>query len=57
MMISVLGNRKQTCDGLTRRDALTAGGLSLLGASLPDLLAAESAQGGPGRDSAAQQEA
>jgi hypothetical protein len=51
MMISVLGNRKQTCDGLTRRDALTAGGLSLLGASLPDLLAAESAQGGPGRNS------
>jgi hypothetical protein len=29
------------CDGLTRRDLLTAGGLSLFGISLPDVLRAE----------------
>ncbi len=40
-MITLLGKRKRTCNGFTRRDALTAGGLSLLGMSLPDLLRAE----------------
>ncbi|MBN81380.1 MAG: hypothetical protein CMJ70_14695 [Planctomycetaceae bacterium] len=40
-MIHVAGSRKRMCDGFTRRDALTAGGLSLLGMSLPDLLHAE----------------
>lgn len=34
------------CDGGTRRDFLKIGGLSLGGLSLPDLLRAESAQGG-----------
>jgi len=34
------------CDGLTRRDALTAGSLSLLGMSLPELLQAEQSGGG-----------
>ena len=43
-MLNVLGNRKQSCDGLTRRDAITAGGLSLLGMSLPELVAAEKRQ-------------
>ena len=40
-MIRVMGHPKRTCDGLTRRDALTAGSLSLLGMSLPELLQAE----------------
>ena len=43
-MIQVLGNYKRSCNGVTRRDALTAGGLSWLGISLTDLLAAEQAQ-------------
>ena len=43
-MINLLGNPKRTCDGVTRREALRAGGLSLLGMSLPDLLRAEAAQ-------------
>jgi hypothetical protein len=30
-MITLLGNTKRTCAGITRRDALTAGGLSLFG--------------------------
>ena len=41
-MLNVLGNRKRSCNGLTRRDAITAGGLSLLGMSLPELVGAES---------------
>ena len=42
-MITVLGRPRRLCDGLTRREALTAGALSLLGGSfnLPSLLAAE----------------
>ena len=40
-MITLLGNPKRTCAGVTRRDALTAGGLSLFGMTLPDLLRAE----------------
>ena len=40
-MIRVLGNEQRLCDGLTRRDALQAGALTLLGGlSLPRLLAA-----------------
>lgn len=45
-MITVLGNSKQGCDGLTRREALTAGSLSLLGMTLPDLLCAEAVGSG-----------
>jgi hypothetical protein len=42
-MITVLGNPRRTCDGLTRREALTAGALPLLGGlfNLPSLLALE----------------
>lgn len=42
-MITVLGRPRRLCDGLTRRETLTAGALSLLGGSfnLPSLLAAE----------------
>jgi hypothetical protein len=42
-MITVLGTPRRTCDGLTRREALTAGALPLLGGlfDLPSLLALE----------------
>ncbi len=36
-MIRVLGAPKRLCDGLTRRDLLHAGALSLFGLSVPDL--------------------
>jgi len=42
-MITVLGRPRRLCDGLTRRETLTAGALSLLGGAfnLPSLLRAE----------------
>jgi hypothetical protein len=42
-MLRMLGNPRRFCDGITRREALTAGALSVLGSgfSLPDLLARE----------------
>src|SRR5579883_3280107 len=41
-MLTVLGSRRRTCDGMTRRETLQAGALSLLGGfGLPHLLAAE----------------
>jgi hypothetical protein len=42
-MLRVLGNARRYCDGITRREAMTVGALSVLGSgfSLPDLLAAE----------------
>src|SRR5437773_9119935 len=42
-MITLLGSKRRLCDGLTRRETLTAGALSLLGGAfnLPSLLAAE----------------
>jgi hypothetical protein len=42
-MLRMLGNPRRFCDGITRRDALTAGALSVLGGyfNLPSLLAAE----------------
>ena len=42
-MLHVLGNPRRFCDGLTRRQALTAGALSVLGGAfnLPSLLALE----------------
>jgi hypothetical protein len=42
-MLRVLGNPRRFCDGVTRREALTAGGLSVLGGffNLPNLLALE----------------
>ena len=49
-MITLLGNPKRTCTGITRRDALTAGGLSLLGMTLPDLLRAEQSRPSLPRD-------
>ena len=41
-MLRVLGSPKRLCNGLTRRDMLWAGGLSLFGLSLADQLRAES---------------
>src|SRR5438067_2065074 len=45
-MITMLGSPRRTCDGLTRRETLTAGALSLLGGgfTLPALLQAEEAR-------------
>jgi hypothetical protein len=42
-MITLLGSPRRSCDGLTRRETLTAGALSLLGGffNLPSLLALE----------------
>src|SRR5262249_23979047 len=42
-MITVLGSPRRTCDGLTRRETLKVGALSLLGGffNLPSLLAME----------------
>jgi len=45
-MLRVLGHRSTACDGLTRREALRVGGLSLFsGVSLPTLLHAAGQQG------------
>src|SRR5436309_853200 len=46
-MITMLGSPRLTCDGLTRRETLTVGALSLLGGffNLPSLLALEQAGG------------
>src|SRR3954451_22110810 len=41
-MITMLGSPRRCCDGLTRRETLKAGGLSLFGGmTLPNLLRAE----------------
>jgi hypothetical protein len=42
-MFRILGSTTRLCDGLTRREALRAGGLAFLGLSLPDLLRLEAA--------------
>ncbi|MFM2097044.1 MAG: hypothetical protein RIS70_4168 [Planctomycetota bacterium] len=41
-MLTINGPTRRTCDGLSRRTLLQAGGAGLLGLSLPELLAAES---------------
>lgn len=47
-MLRMLGSKRRCCDGLTRRETLQAGALSLFGGlTLPDLLRAE--QASPGR--------
>lgn len=43
-MLDILGTKKTTCEGVSRRNLLQAGGAGLLGLSLPKLLAAESQQ-------------
>ena len=53
MTITMLGSPRRTCDGVTRRETLRAGALSLLGAgfTLPNLLRAEQSRTGnrPGK--------
>src|SRR5262245_15058542 len=46
-MITLLGSKRRLCDGLTRRETLKAGALSLLGGAfnLPSLLRAEERRG------------
>jgi hypothetical protein len=48
-MITMLGSPRRCCDGLTRRETLTAGALTLLGGAfnLPSLLAAEESRPRP----------
>ncbi len=41
-MLSICGRPRQTCDGISRRALIQAGGAGLFGLSLPKLLAAES---------------
>ena len=49
-MLTILGeNSGSFCDGHSRRDFLQIGGLALGGASLPQLLQAESSLGKPSR--------
>jgi hypothetical protein len=50
-MITMLGTPRRCCDGLTRRETLKAGALSLLGGgfTLPNLLRAEQAAAKPGK--------
>lgn len=43
-MLRVLGSEKRLCDGATRREFLSAGGLGLLGLGLDDLLRNQAAQ-------------
>src|SRR6266480_6274035 len=42
-MLSFTGRKLRLCDGSTRRDFLTVGGLTALGIALPDLLRAREA--------------
>jgi hypothetical protein len=46
-MLTMLGSKRRLCDGLTRRETLKAGALSLLGGAfnLPSLLSAEANRG------------
>jgi hypothetical protein len=50
-MLTVLGSPRLSCDGLTRRETLKVGALSLLGGffNLPSLLALEQARGAGAR--------
>src|SRR6516165_2329805 len=50
-MITMLGTPQRCCDGLTRRETLKAGALSLLGGgfTLPNLLRAEESAHKPGK--------
>src|SRR5437764_2206360 len=47
-MIDVVTGKHRTCDGVTRRDLIKVGGLTLLGLTLPDLLRMEAAAAAEG---------
>ena len=44
-MLTITGQKYRFCDGLSRRGFLTVGGLAMGGATLPQILRAESQQG------------
>src|SRR5258707_899969 len=46
-MIRILGSRKRLCNGVTRREAILAGGLGTLGLTLSDFLHLQEAQATP----------
>jgi hypothetical protein len=46
-MLTVLGSPKKLCDGLTRREMLVAGGLSMFGLGLSDFFRLQDAQASP----------
>src|SRR5262245_867104 len=46
-MLHILGSRTRLCDGITRREALRAGGLALTGLTLPHLWRATEAPAAP----------
>jgi len=46
-LIRVLGNNKKMCGGVSRRDLIQAGALSLFGLGLQDVLALQSAAAAP----------
>jgi hypothetical protein len=48
-MLRILGSPKRLCDGLTRRDFLCAGGLSLFGLDLGDFFRLQALQAAPAR--------
>ncbi len=50
-MIRILGSSRRLCTGITRRDFLRIGGLGAVGASLPQLLAWQTASAGTGSGS------
>ena len=43
-MLDILGSQKRLCDGLTRRQLLTVGGLGLMGPGLADIATLQAAQ-------------
>jgi hypothetical protein len=50
-MLRILGSAKKFCDGITRRDMLWAGGLSMFGLGLADYLRLQELQASPVRQS------
>jgi len=46
-MLRILGNSRKACDGISRRDVIQAGALSLFGLTLTDVLALQEAAAAP----------
>src|SRR5262245_35747626 len=47
-ILRILGNNRKLCDGISRRDLIQAGALSLFGLTLSDLLRLEEVQAAAG---------
>ena len=45
-MLTIQGKRGRLCDGMTRRELIRVGGISLMGLTLPNVLALQSVQAG-----------